>query len=128
MSEEIGEIAIILMSIRDQVKVFHWQTESYSKHKSSDALVSALTNQMDLFIETIQGTRGIRLKIPKSNNIVIDNQTNTSVLEVLETFKIWLTSSSGLLRYLMKNETDLLTIRDEMLQTVNQTIYLFGLK
>ena len=128
MDKGLGEIALILMSVRDQVKIFHWQTQSYSQHRASDKLVSKLTEQMDLFIETVQGSRRVRLTIPSNNTIVIDNQTSSSIMEVLETYKDWLIRPDGMTSYFGESATDLLAIRDDMLQTVNQIIYLFSLK
>ena len=48
-SEQIGEIAMIFLAFRDQLKIYHWQTLSYARHKASDKLVDDITDQIDRF-------------------------------------------------------------------------------
>ena len=69
----IGEIALNFMFIRDQVKIYHWTTTSFARHKSSDALVASLSDKMDKFLEIIQGIHRKRLIIPKNNKITLLN-------------------------------------------------------
>ena len=122
MSNDIGEIASIFLTFRDDMKIYHWQTSSYARHKSSDALVASFTILMDRFLEVIQGSRGVRLHIPP-DSAMFENQTDTSIVSLLQNFKAWL--EEELPKYLNKNETELFNIRDEMLADVNQTLYLF---
>lgn len=125
---DIGEIALIFMSVRDQLKIYHFQTSMYSRHKSSDMLVDSLTQHMDKFIETIQGSRGRRLAMPRDNKNILDNQDDNSIVSLLYTFKDWLIRPTGLPKYLNKDDTDLFNMRDEILGDVNQTLYLFTFK
>lgn len=118
----IGEIAVYFLYVRDQMKIYHWQTKSFARHKSSDSFVDSLTEKMDKFIETIQGNYGKRLTIPK-NNHSFNNETDTSIIKVLKTFRDWL--SNDLPKYLDKKDTELFNIRDDMISDVNQTLYLF---
>ena len=119
----IGEIALIFIYIRDQLKLYHWMTKSYARHKSSDALVDSLSEKMDKFIETIQGIHSKRLSIPKNrNNMTFKNENDNSIIVILEQFKEWLIFE--LPKFIKKN-TDLLNIRDDILSDVNNTLYLF---
>ena len=121
---DIGEIALYMMYIRDQIKIYHWQTKSYARHKASDSLVNNLSSKLDKFVEVIQGSRLKRIIIPKSfNKFVFDNQTDNSALKLLLELKKWLEST--LPKYLEKTDTELLNIRDDILADVQQTIYLF---
>ena len=122
---DIGEIALIFFSIRDQLKIYHFQTLSYARHKSSDGLVDKLTDKLDTFLESMQGARNIRLKLPSDNVINLEDQTDNSILEILQKFKTWLTHSNGLPKYLNPQDTDLFNMRDDILGHVNQTLYLF---
>jgi hypothetical protein len=125
-SKQIGEIAMILLSFRDQLKLYHWTTKSYSRHKASDKLVNVMTDQIDRFMETLQGSRNNRILLTsKSAKIKFVNQKDENAIELLEEFKIWLLN--GLSKILKPTDTDLYSIRDEMLSIVNQTIYLFSL-
>lgn len=125
MSTQLGEIAFIFLAFRDQLKLYHWTTHSYPKHKASDMLVTNITDQMDKFMETVQGSRGIRLKVPKKNTIMFEQQTDVSIVNVIEAFKNWLLNI--LPSYLEPFDDDLKNIRDEILSSVNQTLYLFTL-
>jgi hypothetical protein len=124
--EQIGEIAMIFLSFRDQLKIYHWQTTSYARHKAADRLISSMTEQIDRFMETLQGSRDTRLVLtPESGTIKFKNQGDENAIEILVAFKGWL--SNGLSSMLQPFDKDLSNIRDEMLGSVNKTIYLFSL-
>jgi hypothetical protein len=122
---KIGEIALNLIYVRDQLKVYHWSTTNYARHIASDNLVNNLTLKMDQFMEVIQGTENKRLILKKSTEFNISVETDKSVVNLLNKFKIWLTDI--LPTYIKKNNTDLFNIRDDILSDVNNTLYLFTL-
>lgn len=125
-SEQIGEIAMILLTFRDQLKIYHWMTTNYARHKATDILVVSLTAQMDRFMETLQGSKNKRLKLSSKNKIIkFENPSDSSILDVLVAFKNWLTNI--LPTYLKPFDKDLSNIRDEILGSVNHAIYLFTL-
>ena len=124
--EKIGDIAVIFLSFRDQLKIYHWQTTSYSRHKATDKLLTIMNEQIDRFMETLQGSRGKRLVINQSTNtLTIRNCTHEDANTLLIAFKSWLLS--GLDRSLEPYDKDLNNIRDEILGSVNKTLYLFSL-
>ena len=118
----IGKIALYFMFVRDQLKIYHWQTKNYARHKSSDDLVEKLSEKMDKFIEVMQGIENTRLSIKHDNFPVLHNQTDNSIVKNLNIFKEWLSKELPLY---IKNNTDLLNIRDDILSDVNNTLYLF---
>ena len=122
---DLGNIAIVFLSIRDNVKIYHWQTKSYSRHKASDKLSNVLGDLMDKFLEVMQGSRNKRIQIGTELPIIIKNQTDTSIVTILKQFRDWLIKNDGLPSFLTKTDTELLNIRDEILGVVNQTLYLF---
>ena len=121
---DLGNIAIVFLGIRDNVKIYHWQTKSYSRHKASDKLSNLLGDLMDKFLEVMQGSRNKRIQI-NSLPIIIKNQTDDSIVAILNQFRDWLIKKDGLPSFLTKTDTELLNIRDEILAAVNQTLYLF---
>lgn len=125
METEIGEIALHMMFFRDQLKIYHWQTKSYSRHIASDSLVDDISNKMDKFIEVMQGNRGKRLSLP-NNKHSLKNQTDSSITKVLKDFRDWLILD--LPSFLNKTDTDLINIRDDMLADINKGLYLFTLQ
>ena len=112
------------MSFRDQLKIYHWQTKSYSRHIASDSLVNSVSDKMDTFIEVIQGSRGKRLSVP-NNRYSIRNLTDGNIIRFLKDFKEWLVIE--LIEYLEDTDTDLLNIRDEIIADINKCLYLFTL-
>lgn len=125
-SKKIGEIALIFLTFRDQLKIYHWQTHLYTRHKASDGLINIITSQLDRFIETLQGSRNTKLKMSSKSSMTLVNESDSSIINVLKVFKKWLLE--GLVTYLDKNDKDLLNIRDEILGSVNKALYLFTLK
>jgi hypothetical protein len=126
-SSEIGMLASIFLNVRDNMKIYHWQTTLYARHKASCSLIESLDEKTDKFIEVIQGCRKERLVLSqKCEKFILNNQTDDSAFELLINFKRWL--EDVLPQYIYENETELLNIRDEMLADVDQTIYLFTFK
>ena len=124
-SIQIGEIAMIFLSFRDQLKIYHWQTSVYARHVAADKLFDALEDQIDKFMEVLQGTRNLRIQLTaKSGNVKYSNQSDDDANAILLSFKNWL--STVLPNMLEDTNTDLLNIRDEMLESLNNTIYLYS--
>ena len=77
-------------------------------------------------MEVIQGSRNLRLLLTsKSGKIKFTNQHDENATATLVAFRGWLTS--GLPSMLKPFGKDLTNIRDEMLESVNNTIYLYTL-
>ena len=53
-----NDVIKMLMQMVSQVKLFHWQTESYGHHKALDKLYSNLSDFMDEFVEVCMGKHG----------------------------------------------------------------------
>ena len=47
-----GDIVSSLLTIRNQVKLYHWQTGSFARHKATDDLTAALDLNIDAFVES----------------------------------------------------------------------------
>ena len=125
--ENIGKIVLVLSDVLNQLKIYHWQTTSYSRHKASCELIEKLTSITDKIIETIQGSRNVRLIMPVDyNSIKLNNQTDKSIEELLLYFKNWLLEKFP--KYLVTKDKDIFNLRDELLGNVNQTLYLFTFK
>lgn len=126
MNNNLGMIALKFMFVRDQMKLYHWTTNNYSRHIASDAFVDNLSLKMDTFMEVIQGTENKRLNIKNNSKFNFKRETDKSIIVLLEDFKEWL--SFDLPKYINKKNTDLFNIRDDILSDVNNTLYLFTFK
>lgn len=117
-----GEIVTTFFNIRDQVKLYHWQTKSFSEHKATDELVTQLDLNIDKFVEVFMGRYG-RPYVKKT--LPVKNLTVTGIRSFITKSDEWL--ASRLPRMLKKTDSDLLNIRDEILADLNQVKYLFTL-
>jgi hypothetical protein len=107
-----------------ELKLFHWRTQSYAKHKASDKLFSKIIELIDDFIETYMGKFKKRIEFNSNQGILIKTFTDKNINNLLESFAQFLTNLD---KKLPKNSSDLINIRDEMLSNVNKTLYLFSL-
>ena len=112
-------------SIQINLKLYHWQTNSYARHIATDSILTKIDPLIDTFIEIYQGKFG---KIsPGSTTITIRTLTDE------ETASDFISKSINYLNNIIEqdvnmsaSDTDLLNIRDEMVGLLNQTLYLFS--
>jgi DNA-binding ferritin-like protein len=113
-----------LIAMQSQMRVFHWQTESFAQHKAFGEAYEALDGLIDNFVEIYQGKNGIQ-NPAEGLKIKLENLDDNPV-DMIDVFIDYL--KDDLPSMLDKADTDLLNIRDEMLGTLNQTKYLLLLK
>lgn len=111
------------------VKLYHWNTGAYSVHKATDKLYNVLNTNIDRLVEVLLG---------KHNTVNKNNVLKIHTLE-MKTFKHnsdfldWL---GQLKNYLMdidtiffsERDSDILSIRDEILADLNKISYLLSLQ
>ena len=110
-------------SIEKSIKLYHWQTKFYSRHKSTDNLVDIIASISDKFMETYQGKYG-KLSL-NSTEIKVTSLNDSNVVSYLEEIASVLESfvEKG---FVSEKDTDLLNIRDELLGEINKSMYLFS--
>lgn len=106
------------------IKLYHWQTKSFARHKASDDLHSKLQELIDEFVEVYIGRYG-RPRSEDGFKIHILENDDDSMEDVIYKYIDYL--KNGLPAYFSEKDTDLQNIRDEMLQILNKTLYLFTL-
>jgi len=116
-----------LLTIHNQLKIYHWQTKgkgSYAQHKALGKAYDSFTESIDEFVEVFMGKYG---RVQGPFTFELQNWQDGSV----ETFV------DGAVDYLIndlpkeldeKKDTDLLNIRDEMLSELNKLKYLLTLE
>lgn len=115
-----------LLTYQNQVKIQHWQTTSYSEHKSLGDLYDSLTDSIDEFIETFMGKYG-RIISQTNFNLVLENYKNLGPMSLMNDMENYLINELPTMLD-SKKDTDLLNIRDEILGSVNKTKYLLTLR
>jgi hypothetical protein len=121
-SKKGGDIVATFFNMRDQVKLYHWQTKSFAEHKSTDELIGKLDTNIDTFVEVYMGRYG---RPYMKETLPVKNLTVTGIRGFINKTGGWL--SEKLPQMLKKTDTDLLNIRDEMLADINQVKYLLTL-
>jgi hypothetical protein len=112
-----------LLKITNQLRIFHWQSETFAEHKAYGKAYEVFSNLVDEFIEVYMGKNG-RLKAKITYNIELDNygEHNSTYLN---DFILFLTNID---KELTPQDTDLFNLRDEMLAVLNKLKYLLSLK
>ena len=106
------------------IKLFHWQTTSFAKHKATDELLLSLAPLIDQFVEVYIGKYG-RPVFEEAFAVDVASFEDAEFKKVIEYYISFL--KRDLLKSLKTSDTDLTNIRDEMLALFNQTLYLFTL-
>lgn len=117
-----GDIVMHLLVMRNQIKLYHWQTSSFADHKATDDLTSVLDQKIDMFVEVFMGKYG---RPQVSGSMKLHNFTGESARSFVERQTLYLLTV--LPHKLKKTDTDLLNIRDEILAELNKIRYLFTL-
>ena len=113
-------------TMRDQIKIYHWQTHAYGRHKATDEAIQALDNHIDTYVEVYMGKYGRPKFTASTNTLKIRNLNEKTVITFVNTCIGVL--KTVLVKHLKSTDTDLFNIRDEMLGELNKLLYLFTLK
>ena len=109
--------------IQQQLRIFHWQTESYPQHKAFGKAYEALDGLIDAFVETYIGKYG-KVKAKLTYSIELDNLSD-NYMTYINDYIAYLLSLDNELD--ATKDSDLLNIRDEMLTVLNRLKYLLSL-
>jgi hypothetical protein len=113
-------------TLRDQIKLYHWQTTSHARHKATDAVIKELDERIDSFVEIYFGKYGRSRVGSATNTVAVKNLGDAAAVRFVKDSIAYL--AGPLTKSLSARDTDLLNIRDEMLGNLNQLLYLFTLK
>ena len=119
-----AEIVNLMMTLRDQIKLYHWQTLNYPRHIATNDLIPKLDTNIDQFIEVYVGKYGRPKLSGKTSSIYLRNHSDKEATKMIEDAIQWLTVN--LTKKLKSTDTDLLSIRDVIVADLNQTLYLFS--
>jgi hypothetical protein len=106
------------------IKLYHWQTTSFARHKATCDLFNALQPLIDEFVEVYMG-RYSRPEFSGGFKMTIRELSDASASDIIKEYIDYV--KNELPSYLSENDTDLLNIRDEMLSNFNKILYLFTL-
>ncbi len=113
----------LLLQFRTDIKLFHWQTKSFAHHKISDELLGSIDDLSDKLVEAICGLYGTRPEMT-DQTIIIRNVTETE--QMIANIKLVATELKKTSQ-IMEN-SDIANIRDELLGSMDKTLYLLSFK
>jgi len=116
-----------LLNLRNQLKLYHWQTRVYSRHVAVDTILETLDKSIDSYVEIYIGKYG-RPKLSGADAVIrLHNLSEAGATKLV----------NAAIKYMMGPlvkglkagvDTDLINIRDEMVANLNQLLYLFTLR
>ena len=121
MSEEIIKV---FFHMTLNIKLYHWQTTLYSRHKATCELFASIIDLTDNFVETYIG-RYTRPHFEEDFQINVSQISDEEARNMIQQYILFLKKEVP--KQLKQHDTDLLNIRDELLSSLNKTLYLFTL-
>jgi len=120
----INKTVLMFIEMLNTVKLYHWQTYQYSVHKASDDLYKELNDNIDRYVESLLGKKPTRPHLSSCKKITLYAFDNFSLFKKqIEKYKNFLINIDY-----SPQDSDLVSIRDEILSNLNQFTYLLSLK
>lgn len=117
-------IQTTMLQMQKQYQIFHWQTTSFSQHKSFGKIYESLDQNIDIFIETYMGKYGRVISASKFN-LEMSNYSDLNFANATDSYIEFLINLTNMLD--TARDTDLLNTRDEILGSLNRLKYLLTL-
>lgn len=114
------------LHLRDQIKLYHWQTRVYSRHIATDKILEKLEKSIDEYVEIYIGKYGRPKVSGKNASITLQNLSEAGATRLIVASVKYL--QGPLTKTLKPIDTDLMNVRDEIIADLNQLLYLFTLK
>lgn len=120
-----AEAVNFFFELRNQLKLYHWQTHSYARHKATDELLDSLDKLIDEYVEVYMGKYGRPRIGGKTAALRLTNMNEKQAARFVRSCIAYV--AGPLTRDLKEGDTDLLNLRDEMLAHLQRAMYLFSL-
>lgn len=118
----MSNIIHYIFYVQTNVKLYHWMTKSYARHKASDEFLDVFMDLTDKFVEVYIGKYGRPTMNKKDKSISLlqldDKNVNKFIDEACTQF----------MAFVDEKDVDLLNLRDEIIALLNHTKYLFTLE
>ena len=120
-----GDDVNFFFEMREQIKLYHWQTHSFAEHKATDDLLDSLDKVIDEYVEVYMGKYGRPKMVARNSTTHIKNMTKKNMIAFIKACISYL--EGPLIKHLKSSDTDLINLRDEMLSDLHKVQYLFTL-
>jgi hypothetical protein len=115
-----------LLTLRNQLKLYHWQTKTYSRHMAVDKVLGDLDTLIDSFVEIYIGKYGRPKLTGAQATLRLTNLTDAGATALCKSAANYMLKQ--LVKGLVDADSDLINLRDEMMGLMHQLLYLFTLK
>lgn len=119
---DVNNITQFFFTLQLLNKLYHWNTTYYARHMATDRFDESMQPIIDKFLEVIIGRYQLK-PVVQSIQLKDKNLTDDGIKAYFIKAKNYIQQLETIL-----SDTDLLSIRDELLAEINQTLYLFELK
>jgi hypothetical protein len=118
-------ITTTFLEMLNIVKLYHWNTVSYSQHKATDDLYSSLNNSIDEFIEVMIGKGDPKIHLITHRAKLVDLQSSEQLKDKIHEYRSFLIDLN--IHFSKDEDGDLLSIRDDIMIQLNKFLYLLSL-
>ena len=120
-----SEVVKFLLETQTQFRILHWQTKSFSRHEAYGRIYDSLDDLIDKFVEVCMGKHG-RPEYMGGLTLEFEDLNEMSLQEFVDDTVAFLINFDQIFDEVM--DSDLLNVRDEILQLINKGKYLFTLE
>jgi DNA-binding ferritin-like protein len=121
-NKEKSHIVHTFLEMLNVVKLYHWKTRSFAQHKATDELYDRLNKHIDSFVEVLLGKEQKRIKLIEQEIKLMDPEKTSDFQSKIFEYRSFLTDMN--IYFDTTRDTDLLSIRDDILGDINQFLYL----
>lgn len=125
-NKQKSHIINIFLEMMDTIKIFHWKTKTFSIHEATDEIHQKLAKNTDRFVEVLLGKCKERIKMVENRINLIDIKDEDSFKEKMFEYRNFLIDLDIVLN--SKKDSDLVSIKDDILADINQFLYLLSFK
>lgn len=118
-------ITTTFLEMLNIIKLYHWNTSSFSQHKATDELYSDLNNSIDEFIEVMIGKSEPKIHLIVHRATLIDLQSSKQLKDKIHEYRSFLIDLN--IHFSKNEDGDLLSIRDDIMIQLNKFLYLLNL-
>jgi DNA-binding ferritin-like protein len=119
------EITIKFLEMLLAIKLYHWKTNSYATHKATDELYERLSEKIDRFLEVLMGKDETRINLMESKIKLLDPDSTKLFKDQIFKYREFLEDID--IYFDRHDDSDLLSIRDDILADLNQFLYLLSM-
>ena len=118
-----SKIVKTFMELLTMIKLYHWKTHSYAQHKATDELHERLSESIDKFVEVLMGKANARIYMIEKKMRMYDLNTKQELRSAMFEYREFLVTELNRV-FNSKKDSDILSIRDDMVTDINQFLYL----